>query len=78
MTEVKKLLWILGIFLIVYFLPTEHPRVQSALVESFSMLHDYAREHVLLCLIPAFFIAGAVSVFIRQQAVMKYLWCKSQ
>lgn len=77
MTEVKKLLWILGVFLIVYFLPTDHPRVQSAIVESFSMLHDYAREHVLLCLIPAFFIAGAVSVFIRQQAVMKYLGAKA-
>jgi uncharacterized membrane protein YraQ (UPF0718 family) len=37
------------------------------------MTHEYARQHVLLCLVPAFFIAGAISVFISQQAVMKYL-----
>ena len=54
-------------------MPTEHPRVQSAILEAFAMLHKYAREHVLLCLVPAFFIAGAVSVFVRQDAVMRYL-----
>jgi len=77
MSELQKLLWIVVVFIIAYFLPVDHPRVQSALVESFSMLHDYARQHVLLCLVPAFFIAGAVSVFIRQQSVMKYLGAKA-
>jgi uncharacterized protein len=33
----------------------------------------YAREHVILCLVPAFFIAGAISVFVSQASVMKYL-----
>ena len=42
------------------------------------MMSDYAREHVLLCLIPAFFIAGAISVFISQQSVMKYSWCRAE
>lgn len=36
------------------------------------MLHEYAREHVLLCLVPAFFNAGGVSVFISQDSVIKY------
>lgn len=52
-------------------------RVQSALTESFAMLHEYAREHVLLCLVPAFFIAGAISVFVRQASVMKYLGARA-
>ena len=73
MSERQKFLWIVVLFLVAYFMPVAHPRVQSALVESFTMLNDYAREHVLLCLVPAFFIAGAVSVFVRQQSVMRYL-----
>ena len=46
--------------------------IQQAVVEAFIMLHEYAREHVLLCLIPAFFIAGGISNFISQEAVIKY------
>jgi uncharacterized membrane protein YraQ (UPF0718 family) len=37
------------------------------------MLGEYAREHVLLCLVPAFFIAGAITVFLNQQSVIRYL-----
>ncbi|MFH1462921.1 MAG: permease [Pseudomonadota bacterium] len=48
-------------------------RLLGAGVESLAMLHEYAREHVLLCLVPAFFIAGAISVFVSQASVMKYL-----
>ena len=73
MTERNKLLLMLGVFLGAYYLPIENSRVQGALVEAFTMLKDYAREHVLLCLVPAFFIAGAISVFVRQDAVMRYL-----
>jgi uncharacterized membrane protein YraQ (UPF0718 family) len=73
MGEKQKLFWIVLIFLLIYFMPVENARMQSALLEAFHMLNDYAREHVLLCLVPAFFIAGAVSTFIRQQSVMKYL-----
>ncbi len=62
-----------GVFLVAYFVPWTSPRVSAAVQESFLMLNDYAREHVLLCLIPAFFIAGAITVFLNQQAVIKYL-----
>ncbi len=62
-----------GIFLAAYFIPFGNKRVSAALHESFLMLGEYAREHVLLCLVPAFFIAGAVMVFLNQQAVIRYL-----
>ena len=71
--EVKKFLLILGVFLVAYFLPIDQGRVQNAIIEAFAMLNEYAREHVLLCLIPAFFIAGGISIFISQGAVLKYL-----
>lgn len=73
MSELQKLLAIITVFLLAYFMPAESGRFQSAILEAFRMLNDYAREHVLLCLVPALFIAGAISTFIRQQAVMKYL-----
>ena len=62
-----------GFFLIAFFVPWSAPRVASAVNEAFLMLGEYAREHVLLCLVPAFFIAGAITVFLNQQAVIKYL-----
>ena len=73
MSERNKLLLMIGVFLGAYYLPIEQGRVQGAILEAFTMLKDYAREHVLLCLVPAFFIAGAISVFVRQDAVMRYL-----
>jgi len=73
MTERTKLLVILGVFLAAYFVPVESPRVQGAFLEGLFLLKDYARQHVLLCLVPAFFIAGAISHFVRQGAVMRYL-----
>lgn len=73
MKERTKLLLIAGVFLGAYFLPIESARVQRALPEGFVLLRDYAREHVLLCLVPAFFIAGAIGQFVSQGAVMKYL-----
>lgn len=62
-----------AVFLAARFLPVESARVQGAIWEAFAMLHEYARDHVLLCLVPAFFIAGAISVFVSQAAVMRYL-----
>jgi len=62
-----------GVFLIAFFVPWSAPRVSAAVQESFLMLGEYAREHVLLCLVPAFFIAGAITVFLNQQSVIKYL-----
>ena len=61
------------LFLIAFFVPWSAPRVSSAVNEAFLMLGEYAREHVLLCLVPAFFIAGAITIFLNQQAVIKYL-----
>ena len=71
--EYKKLLWILGIFAVVYNLPVGNSRFMSAIYESIALLKWYAQEHVLLCLVPAFFIAGVISVFISQSSVIKYL-----
>lgn len=73
----KKLLVIAGVFLAVFFIPFTHPRVSGAIQEAFLMLADYAHEHVLLCVVPAMFIAGAIVVFLNQQAVMKYLGPKA-
>jgi len=73
MSERGKALLLGGAFLAAYFLPVGHPRVQGALLEGFWLLHDYAREHVLLCLVPAFFIAGAIGQFVSQGAVLRYL-----
>jgi hypothetical protein len=75
--EFKILLLFAGIFLLFYFLPIENIRLQQSLVEALALTKWYAQEHVLLCLIPAFFIAGAISVFISQNAVMKYLGAKA-
>lgn len=69
----RKLLVVIGIFLAAYFVPFEAPRVLGATNEAFLMLGEYARLHVLLCLVPAMFIAGAITVFLNQQAVMRYL-----
>ncbi|HHV54200.1 MAG TPA: permease [Firmicutes bacterium] len=59
-------------FLLAYFVPFSHPRISRAILEGFYMLHDYAREHVLFCLIPALFIAGAIANFVSQASVLKY------
>lgn len=77
MKERDKLLLIVGVFLAAYYVPVDHARVQSAILESFFMLQDYARAHVLTCLIPAFFIAGAIAVFVSQGAVLQYLGAKA-
>ena len=73
MKDRYKFLILLCAFLGAYFIPFESLNVQKAILESFYMLQDYAQKHVLLCLVPAFFIAGAISVFVSQAAVMKYL-----
>ncbi|QQR73443.1 MAG: permease [Holophagales bacterium] len=71
--EGKWLAGIAGAFLLLYFLPVGTTRFDGALLESFHLAKWYAREHVLLCLVPAFFIAGAIGVFVSQATVMKYL-----
>jgi len=72
-TEIKAALVGVGGFLVLYFLPVESLRLQNALLESVYLAHWYAREHVLLCLVPAFLIAGAIGTFVSQGAVLRYL-----
>ncbi len=69
----KRLLLVAGVFVAAYFIPFASPRVAGAVQEAFLMLSEYAQQHVILCLIPAMFIAGAITVFLNQQAVMRYL-----
>ncbi len=71
--EYKPLLIIAAVFLGLFFLPVGIPRFDNAVYESLHLVKWYAREHVLLCLVPAFFIAGAIGVFVSQSSVMKYL-----
>jgi hypothetical protein len=77
MSERWKLVLLVGAFLLAFFLPIESPRMQGALLEGFWLLKDYARQHVLLCLVPAFFIAGAIGQFVSQGAVLRYLGAKA-
>jgi uncharacterized protein len=72
MRERTKLLWIVALFAAAYFIPWNDPLIRRSGLEAFMMLQDYAREHVLACLIPAFFIAGAIAVFVSQASVLKY------
>jgi len=75
--EWKPLAIIVVVFLACFYLPVGLPRFDNAILEAFHLVKWYAQEHVLLCLIPAFFIAGAISVFVSQGAVMKYLGAKA-
>lgn len=70
--ELKIFLGLAAAFLGLCFLPVGTARFQGAAIEALKLAQWYAREHVLLCLVPAFFIAGAIGVFVRQTAVMKY------
>jgi uncharacterized membrane protein YraQ (UPF0718 family) len=77
MKDRTKLLFFVIVFLVLYFLPLEGVSLQKAILEAFFMLQEYAREHVLFCLIPAFFIAGAISLFILKEAVIKYFGARA-
>ncbi|MDI6742305.1 MAG: permease [Smithella sp.] len=77
MKEWQKFLLIVAIFLGAYYIPWEATLIRQSGLEAFMMLQDYARQHVLTCLIPAFFIAGAISVFVSQAAVLKYFGAKA-
>ena len=79
--EWKKLAILAAAFLACFYLPVEYlmgwTRLKAAVWESLYLVRWYAREHVLLCLVPAFFIAGAIGVFVSQASVMKYLGAKA-
>jgi uncharacterized membrane protein YraQ (UPF0718 family) len=79
-TDVKertKLILLVAGFAAAYVLPVAHPRFQSSLVEAFYMTKEYAQQHVLFCLVPAFFIAGAIACFVSQAAVTKYFGARA-
>jgi uncharacterized membrane protein YraQ (UPF0718 family) len=71
--EWRPLAGLLGLFLALFFLPVGAPRFDRAVMEGLLLSQDYARQHVLLCLVPAFFIAGSIGAFLSQGAVMRYL-----
>ncbi len=77
-SEWKKLALIIGVFLACYYLPVGTERFDNAVMEAFHLIRWYAQEHVVLCLIPAFFIAGAIAVFVSQASVMKYLGARAK
>ena len=70
--EIKILLGIIFFFLLAFFMPLENMRFQEAIQATLDLTRWYAREHVILCLLPAFFIAGVISVFVSQGSVLKY------
>ena len=72
-SEWKPFVWMAAAFAAFFWLPVGWPRFDGAVTEALALTRWYAREHVLLCLVPAFFIAGAVASFVSQAAVMKYL-----
>ncbi len=73
MKDWKKFAWLAGIFLVAYFLPLGNPKVQQSILEAFRLLQWYAVHHTLACVVPAMFIAGAISTFLSQASVMRHL-----
>ncbi len=76
--EIKSAGWLIGLLVALYFLPIGTPRFDGAVRESLELARWYAREHVILCLVPAFFIAGAIGAFISQNSVIRYLGSKAK
>jgi uncharacterized protein len=77
-SEIRYLSWIAAIFLGAYFLPLENARFQESIMAMLDLTRWYAQEHVILCLLPAFFIAGVISIFVSEGAVMKYFGAKAK
>src|SRR5512139_1191554 len=73
MKEWTKLLVLGAVFLFFYFVPVDAAVVTSSISAGLVLLQEYARLHVLTCLVPAFFIAGTIAVYVKKEAVMKLL-----
>jgi len=71
--EYKIFILLTGLFLIFYFMPMQSPLFTSAILSGLKLLNEYARQHVLTCLLPAFFIAGAISIFVKKDFILRYL-----
>ncbi len=76
--EIRILFWMTFFFLFAFFVPFDHARVKEAITATFDLTQWYAREHVILCLLPAFFIAGVIAVFISQASVIKYFGAQAK
>jgi hypothetical protein len=73
----KKMAALVAVFLVAYFLPLGSGKVTNAILEAFRLLQWYAVNHTLACVVPAMFIAGAISTFLSQASVMRYLGPKA-
>lgn len=73
-----KLIAIVFVFFGVFFLPEALLPSGNPITEGLLLLKDYAREHVILCLLPAFFIAGGISVFLKKEAVIRYFGAQAR
>ena len=78
MRESRKFLLMAAAFLVCFYFPVELLPFRNPVFESLALVRWYAREHVLLCLIPAFFIAGAIAVFVSQSSVIKYFGAEAK
>jgi hypothetical protein len=76
--EFKILAWITAGFAFAFFLPIESARFNTAIAATLDLVKWYAREHFILCLLPAFFIAGVISVFVSQASVLKYFGAQAK
>ena len=76
--EIKIFILLLGAFLLFYFMPLESALFTGAIISGLELLNEYARQHVLTCLAPAFFIAGAISVLVKKDVVLRYLGGKAK
>ncbi|PLX08750.1 MAG: permease [Marinilabiliales bacterium] len=70
--EIKILLWIAIAFAAAFFMPIDSERFNTAIYATLDLVKWYAQEHVILCLLPAFFIAGVISIFVSQGSILKY------
>lgn len=76
--DLTTLLWMSLVFIALFFMPLESGVFQASLQASLDLTRWYAREHVILCLLPAFLIAGVISVFVSQTAVIKYFGARAK
>ena len=70
--ELKILFWMIVVYAAVFFMPLGNERFMTAVDATLDLAKWYAQEHVMLCLLPTFFIAGVIAVFVSQGSVLKY------
>ena len=73
MKEWTKFVLLVAAFSVFYFIPLTAPVVVNSLSAGLTLLQEYARLHVLTCLVPAFFVAGTIAVYVKKDAVLNLL-----